>query len=924
MTLSFTPARCRVLALAAALALPGLAVAQSGPLSARLQSEFAAKAKRQGLSAADVANLLVTDSYFDASTGLTHTYVQQQVNGVAIFNTTGAIHTDKSGQVVMSYLDFVPNANQKANGSTPGLTPEQAVAATAVALKLPRPSGLERSLEGRLTEGMKFNGGGISPREIPVRLVYAQVGGQLVLGYHVEIMQLDEQHSWSTLVDARSGKLLQKIDLTVSEQVTFRQSVAQSQARAHRAVSPAGQRNLAAANSLTVFAFPLEAPNEGGRTDVPLKAVGDTYSPFGWQVAQSSATFADSYSLLSKGKYLTRGNNVAAYSDRSNKKNGVSTANLAAITTSPDGGGSLSFDFPYDQAKGSVYNTSAAITNLFYVNNMMHDVMMAHGFDEVAGNYQYVNKTTSGKAADPVRAEAQDGFARNNANFTPSADGSPGLMQMYLFDNYTTTLDITNGGDANGSYKFGRASFGPTLDRKPISGKLVLVNDGKSDDGGAHGCVTPYVNAAAVSGNIALIERGGCPQLAITPRANNNFTGKVKRAAANGAIGAIIFDSLATSTVLVSPSGTDTAGIKIPTIFLSGMDGAKIRDAIRAGATPNVSAAAADFDGSLDNGVVSHEYGHGISNRLTGGPSKANCLVSSTTDGSTQIQGEGWSDFFALWMTTKPGDDGTEARGIGTYVVGQAITDDGIRTKPYSTNMVIDPLTYGYLNPTGPQTTTYQETHNSGEVWCAMLWDLNWQYIKKYGYNADVYAATGGNNIALKLVLDACKIQICNPSYVAARNAILRVDSLSGGENHDLLWNIFARRGLGYSATSGTRDNGYPYFDGIVEAYDLPKGVAVIVLATKNNVLSSSALEAYPNPTQDRLTVRTLLGSKADVQVTMLDLLGKTVLAPVAVPAAQMHQSGVELRTDNLASGIYLVRVATTEGIYTTKVTVQH
>ncbi len=35
--------------------------------------------------------------------------------------------------------------------------------------------------------------------------------------------------------------------------------------------------------------------------------------------------------------------------------------------------------------------------------------------------------------------------------------------------------------------------------------------------------------------------------------------------------------------------------------------------------TPNV-------DGDLDNHVIVHEYGHGISNRLTGGPSNVGCL----------------------------------------------------------------------------------------------------------------------------------------------------------------------------------------------------------------------------------------------------------------------------------------------------------
>ncbi len=48
---------------------------------------------------------------------------------------------------------------------------------------------------------------------------------------------------------------------------------------------------------------------------------------------------------------------------------------------------------------------------------------------------------------------------------------------------------------------------------------------------------------------------------------------------------------------------------------------------------------------SFDNGVIAHEYGHGISNRLTGGASNVGCL-------SNQEQmGEGWSDWFGLMLT---------------------------------------------------------------------------------------------------------------------------------------------------------------------------------------------------------------------------------------------------------------------------------
>ena len=57
-------------------------------------------------------------------------------------------------------------------------------------------------------------------------------------------------------------------------------------------------------------------------------------------------------------------------------------------------------------------------------------------------------------------------------------------------------------------------------------------------------------------------------------------------------------------------------------------------------------------DGDLDNGIIIHEYGHGVSNRLTGGPANANALNATQSGG----MGEGWSDFYALMFTSKPTD----------------------------------------------------------------------------------------------------------------------------------------------------------------------------------------------------------------------------------------------------------------------------
>ncbi|AMR27803.1 hypothetical protein A0257_12355 [Hymenobacter psoromatis] len=939
MKLHFPLVECRALALAAALALPGLALAQQTSPAAALAT-FTAKAKAQGLSAADVAAPFITSSYFDASTGLTHTYLQQQVNGLAVFNATGAVHTDAAGKVVFATQDFVLGAAAKAGSPSPALTPEQAVTAAAVGLGLPRPVALRTVVDARVADGVIFNNGGISQENIPVRLMYTRQDGQLVLVWNVTIAQLDQQHHWNARVDAQTGRIVEQNDYVVSEATTFSEMVqrqhSQQQASFGAVAAPAAVRQVLspnAAGSLTVYPVPLESPNSGSRQMVPLSSANPTYSPYGWQASLApSGTFPDTYSLASSGNFLTRGNNVAAYDDNSNTVSGPGNANYSSPTSSPNGGPTLNFDFPFVQVNGPRANLNASITNLFYWNNMVHDVMMAHGFSEVSGNFQYKNATGAGAGTDPIRAEAQDGSGRDNANFATPPDGSSGVMQMYLWDNLPSNkLVITGAAAGAGTYQFASVAFGPSITKKTLAGQLVLVNDGVSADGGDHGCASPFTNAAAVSGNIAFIQRGGCPQLTtLNPRSTNAFATKVKRAQANGATGVIVFDSLAT-TNLVSFIGTDTVGIRIPAVFISGADGFKLRAAILGGGSLTVASATpgADFDGAFDNAIVSHEYGHGISNRLTGGPANTSCVIQTVTAGTgssattitTQSMGEGWSDFFGLWMTTQPTDIGSTPRYLGSYVVGgTSVAGPGIRTYPYSTNNSVNPLTYGKVG-----TANYSETHALGEVWTAVLWDLNWQFIYQYGYSADMFATTtGGNNKMLKLVLDACKLQVCNPGFLDGRDAILRADTLTNrAANAALIWNVFARRGMGYSAVQGDRVNGTPRLTGIKEAFDLPPNVTAVALAAKNGATASSALEAFPNPAQDLLTVRTQLSSAAPMQVAILDLLGRTVLQ-AAAPAAQMQQAGIELNTSRLATGLYVVRVTTTAGTYTTKVTIQH
>ena len=205
-----------------------------------------------------------------------------------------------------------------------------------------------------------------------------------------------------------------------------------------------------------------------------------------------------------------------------------------------------------------------------------------------------------------------------------------------------------------------------------------------------------------------------------------------------------------------------------------------------------------DRDGDLDNGIILHEYTHGISNRFTGGPANSSCL------GNQEQMGEGWSDYFALmltqdWPNSQITDGFDKPRGIGTYALNQATTGVGIRQYPYTTNMAVNPFTYTNVS-------TVAVPHGVGSVWCTILWDMTWEMIQLDGINPNLYdiSTTGGNSAALKLVTEGMRLQPCSPGFVTGRDAILKADTLFFGARYScIIWRAFARRGVGVNASQG-------------------------------------------------------------------------------------------------------------------------
>ena len=220
-----------------------------------------------------------------------------------------------------------------------------------------------------------------------------------------------------------------------------------------------------------------------------------------------------------------------------------------------------------------------------------------------------------------------------------------------------------------------------------------------------------------------------------------------------------------------------------------------------------------DKDGAFDATVIAHEWGHGLSDRLTDGWLR--CLTHRETPS------EGWSDWLALVVTIQPEDTGETPKAIANYLRNQGPDGTGIRTFPYSTDMNVNPHTYESV-------ATTKGVHPIGSIWGEILWEATWSLIDAYGFNPDIYNFTGdintdaGNIMAIAVVIEGLKFTHCRPGFVDARDAIIQAASqIYGGDVVCVLWEAFAKRGLGYFADQGSSES---TTDGIA-SFDTPGNI---------------------------------------------------------------------------------------------------
>lgn len=781
-----------------------------------------------GIEKADVHTLRVTDSVPSSKAGVRHVYLAQEINGIPISNTLlstivkqdiddssiagnhpnnkyvrtygqseGALRTQVIKIVSSKQASpLIKNAETCVDTNAPTLTAEEAL---SIALKemlgINGTSFRRRVLDevDAASERQKsvFEADDILLNDTPCQLAYWSIPSN-----QKNVDNCNIRLSWSciikpthvssleVLIDASEGTILHVIKFGEAEEnnnITTQQQQADPSRRRLSTYSAVPYPNENPCPSCAQYSL-TSGESELNIEDIePLSlVVNPEYlpsSPKGWLTVRD-VTYDK-----------TQGNNArAAFNVNEGLVDFYDSGETVGMT---DKGGSV-FDYSDQDVipENMLDSLEAAVTNAFYWTNIMHDILYQYGFTEESGNFQEDNFGLGGEEGDSVVVEVKETAAFNNAVFLPTVDGARALMILFIFirSDANVVLNV-----ADEVYTAAPAAFGPT--EYNITGAPVIYSNGIECE---------PVKDKLYNGAVVLIDRGTCV-----------FTAKVNNAQKRGAVAVIVADDV--YGPLFSMQGTDTT--EIPSVSITKRDGNRLKqslpssNSVLAVENPDVIIR----DSAFDNGILIHEYCHGLTTRLTGGPSNQVCIDPRQ---AKETGSEGWSDFCTLFVTATNTTERT--RTIGSFA---SWSIEGIRIFPYSTDLAINPSTYSFINAAA-NAPGADATHFVGTIFATVLWDMYWAIIDfeekkgRLGFNANKYeSGVGGSNIAMQLVVEGLKTQPCYPSFVDSRDAILISDLILYDEEYKcVIWESFARRGLGASAVGSTLGT-----INVEEAFDMPE-----------------------------------------------------------------------------------------------------
>jgi extracellular elastinolytic metalloproteinase len=217
-----------------------------------------------------------------------------------------------------------------------------------------------------------------------------------------------------------------------------------------------------------------------------------------------------------------------------------------------------------------------------------------------------------------------------------------------------------------------------------------------------------------------------------------------------------------------------------------------------------------DVNPADDALVVYHEYTHGMTNRLVTDAAGFPAL-NGPQPGAMD---EGFADWFALDMLNGEGFEPDTATP-GELIAGR-YENTRLRTQafdcPVGVVVAVRCPSGGYTYGDFAKILGVPEVHADGEIWVETLWDLRTRLIANHGTGPGIERARA-------LVTDGLRLAPANPTFLDMRNAILQADLNRGFGDRDLIWAVFAGRGMGYRAsTTGNLDTNP------VQDFSLPPG----------------------------------------------------------------------------------------------------
>ena len=437
-----------------------------------------------GLSAEDQQNAMVSSTY-KTMDGLRMVYLQQSYLGIPVYNQLQVL-AFQNDKVVSNAGGRIPNIQKSIRGNN-GMPAVSVVEALQTALADAKATALEAAVPIYTSaDGHKFEFGklGATTENIKADLLWYPLGerGEIKLVWQLFVTPKNASAYWLIRVDANNGQVVDRTNLTITCNWDHKGHSLENHLKENHGAAKAGTGNyviqqpakkwtirpdVISSASYRVVKYPAESPIHPGGTPSlhvdPWLMAGAPAASLGWH--DDGTTLHDS----------TRGNNVWAQEDRDNNN---TTFGKTAISTTPQP--TLTFDFVYDfaQAPTVTENQKFAITNLFYWNNIIHDISYVYGFDEPTGNFQNNNQGRGGAGIDYVIADAQDAGGTNNANFGTGADGSRPRMQMYLW----TAPNPDRDGDMDNSIVVHEYTHG--ISNRYTGGPATASCLGNSEQGG--------------------------------------------------------------------------------------------------------------------------------------------------------------------------------------------------------------------------------------------------------------------------------------------------------------------------------------------------------------------------------------------------------------------------------------------------------